>query len=174
MNKIGLFYGPLGGNVEAVTKILVTKIGAENVELIPVKNANKEKLESYDKIIFGISSLGKDAWENDVKTDWDVFLPIVEAANLSNKTIAAFGLGNAVTYPSHFVESLGHLGASLKANGIELVGEMPNEGFEYQESSAIKDNGNFYGLVLDHDNEAEKSEARIEKWIPVIKTAFGF
>ena len=174
MSKIGIFYGPQGGNVEAVTKILATKIGEENLDLIPVKTANKEKLESYDKIIFGISSLGKDAWENDVKTDWDEFLPIVEGANLSNKTIAAFGLGNAVTYPSHFVESLGHLGASLKEKAVELVGEMPNEGFEYQESSAIKDNGNFYGLVLDHDNEAEKTEARIEKWLPSLKAAFGF
>ena len=174
MSKIGLFYGPQGGNVEEVAKILVSKIGENNIELIPVKNVSKEKLESYDKIIFGISSLGKDAWENDVKTDWDEFLPLVETANLSNKTVAAFGLGNAVTYPSHFVESLGHLGASLKAKGIELVGEMPNEGFEYQESSAVKSNGNFYGLVLDHDNEADKSEARIEKWIPVLKSAFGF
>ena len=174
MSKIGLLYGPQGGNVEAVAKILVSKIGENNIELIPVKNVSKDKLEAYDKIIFGISSLGKDAWENDVKTDWDKFLPLVEGANLSNKIIAAFGLGNAITYPSHFVESLGHLGASLKAKGVELVGEMPNEGFEYQESSAVKDNGNFYGLVLDYDNEAEKSEVRIEKWIPVLKAAFSF
>ena len=174
MNKIGLFYGPVGGNVEAVAKILVSKIGADNIELIPVKSVDMTKLESYDKIIFGISSLGKDAWENDVKTDWDEFLPIVEKANLSNKTIAAFGLGNAVTYPSHFVESLGHLAASLKEKGVKLVGEMPNEGFDYQETSALNENGNFYGLVLDHDNDANLSEIRVEKWIPVIKKEFGF
>ena len=174
MSKIGLFYGPQGGNVETVAKILVAKIGENNIELVSVKGANKEKIESYDKIIFGISSLGKDAWENDVKTDWDEFLPIAEEANYSNKIVAAFGLGNAVTYPSHFVESLGHLGSSLTEIGVELVGEMPNEGFDYQESSAIKANGNFYGLVLDHDNEADKSEARIEKWILTLKEAFGF
>lgn len=174
MSKIGLFYGPQGGNVEAVANIIAAKIGESNIELISVKGANKEKIESYDKIIFGISSLGKDAWDNDVKTDWDEFLPMVEEADYSNKIIAAFGLGNAVTYPSHFVESLGHLGASLKERGVELVGEMPNEGFDYQESSAIKTNGNFYGLVLDHDNEADKSEERIEKWIPLLKEAFKF
>lgn len=174
MSKIGLFYGPVGGNVEAVAKLLVSKVGTDNIELIPVKSVNMAKLESYDKIIFGISSLGKDAWENDVKTDWDEFLPIVEKANLANKTVAAFGLGNAVTYPSHFVESLGHLAQSLKERGVELKGEMPNEGFDYQETSALNSNGNFYGLVLDHDNESNKSEERIEKWVPVLKNVFGF
>ena len=174
MSKIGLFYGPVGGNVEAVAKLLVSKVGAENIELIPVKAVNMAKLESYDKIIFGISSLGKDAWENDVKTDWDEFLPVVEKANLANKTIAAFGLGNAVTYPSHFVESLGHLAQSLKAKDVELKGEMPNEGFDFQETSALNENGNFCGLVLDHDNESNKSEERIEKWVPVLKEVFKF
>ena len=86
MKKIGLFYGPQGGNVEAIAVILVTKIGTENIELIPTKAANIDLLESYDRIIFGISSLGKDSWENDVKTDWDEFLPIVDKADLADKT----------------------------------------------------------------------------------------
>jgi flavodoxin I len=154
MKKIGLFYGPQGGNVEEIAKIIFSKIGEENIELIPTKSANLNTLENYDRIIFGISSLGKDAWANDVKTDWDEFLPIVEKANLSNKIIAAFGLGNQITYPSHFVESLGHLAKSLCEKDVKLVGEMPNEGFEFQESSAINKNGNFYGLVLDHDTQA--------------------
>ncbi len=174
MKKIGLFFGPTGGNCNNVANKIVKKLGEENVDLIPVKGLNHTEVEKYDYIIFGISSLGRDAWENDdYKRDWDEFLPEFSKIDFTGKTVAAFGLGNQITYPDHFAESLGYLAKELKNKGVELVGEFSNEDFDFKESSALKENGNFYGLVVDEDNEPEKTDARIDKWLPEIKKAFG-
>ena len=175
MEKIGLFFGPVGGNCNNVATKVAEQIGSENVDLIPIKDAKHTDVEKYDKIIFGISSIGKDAWDNeDVKTDWDDFLPEFEKIDFTGKTIAAFGLGNQITYPSHFAESLGFLAHELESKGVTLIGEFSTNGFDYQESHAINSNGNFYGLVLDEDNEKEKTDERIKSWLPSIKEAFGF
>jgi len=174
MEKIGLFFGPVGGNCNNVATKLAEQIGNSKVDLIPIKDAKYSDVEKYDKIIFGISSIGKDAWDNeDTETDWDRFLPEFNKIDFSGKTIAAFGLGNQITYPSHFVESLGFLALELATKGIKLIGEFPTKGFEYQESHAINENGNFYGLVVDEDNEKEKTDDRIKAWLPIIKDAFN-
>ena len=174
MNKIGLFFGPIGGNCNRVANKIVKKLGEENIDIIPVKGLNHTVVEKYDKIIFGISSLGRDAWDNeDIKRDWDEFLPEFLKIDFTGKTVAAFGLGNQITYPDHFAESLGYIAKELKNKGVKLVGEFPTDGFEFKESSAINENGNFYGLVVDEDNEADKTDERIDKWIPEIKKAFN-
>jgi flavodoxin I len=175
MEKIGLFFGPIGGNCNNVAIKIAEQIGNDKIDLTPIKYAKHTDIEKYDKIIFGISSIGKDAWDNeDVETDWDRFLPEFDKIDFSGKTIATFGLGNQITYPSHFAESLGFLAHELESKGVKLVGEFPTDGFDYQESHAINKNGNFYGLVVDEDNEKEKTDDRIKAWLPSIKNAFGF
>jgi flavodoxin I len=175
MEKIGLFFGPVGGNCNNVANKIAEQIGNKNVDLIPIKDAKHNDVEKYDKIIFGISSIGKDAWDNkDVETDWDKFLPEFEKIDFKGKKVAAFGLGNQITYPSHFVESLGFLANELNKKEITLIGEFSTKDFEFKESHAINKNGNFYGLVIDEDNEAGKTDARIKIWIASIKESFGF
>ena len=175
MEKIGLFFGPIGGNCNNIATKVTEQIGNDKVDLIPIKDAKHTDVEKYNKIIFGISSIGKDAWDNeDIETDWDKFLPEFNKIDFTGKTIAVFGLGNQITYPSHFAESLGYLAHELANKGVKLVGEFSTDGFEYQESHAVNENGNFYGLVVDEDNEKEKTDDRIKAWLPSIKDDFGF
>ncbi len=174
MSKIAIFYGPLGGAVNRVADKIKTIIGEDNVEMVAVKDAGVADLEKYDKIIFGLSTVGKDTWDSSYSSnDWGKFLPEIGKTDYSNKTVAIFGLGDHVTYAHGFVDHIGLLGKELIKNGASLVGKVSTDGYEFEESNAIID-GKFIGLPLDEDFEPELTDERVEAWIKLIKPEFGF
>ena len=51
------------------------------------------------------------------------------------------------------------------AQGAQLVGYWPNQGYEFAASKALTDDGSYFvGLSLDEDNQYNLSEDRIEQW----------
>ncbi len=175
MKKIGLFYAPEGGSVEKIAKKVVEKIGSQNVDLISVQNQQDATLlNNYDKIIMGISTVGRDSWDSHYsKIGWDLFMPKLDSINLSGKTLAIFGLGNSILYPDNFVDSLGILGKKVKEKGAIIVGMTSVKGYDFSDSAAIIDN-QFYGVAIDEDNEGELTEERLNKWLEAIKAEMGF
>lgn len=172
MKKIGLFYGPLGGSTEKVAKKIATALGNENVDFIPVKDANAAVVEKYENVIFGMSTIGKETWESDKPAnDWDVFLPELEKIDYSNKKIAIFGLGDQITYDLHFVDALGTVSEIILPRGAEIIGRVDTEGYDFRESQAIVD-GKFIGLPVNEDFEPELTDERINNWIKMIKPEF--
>jgi len=75
MSKIGLFYAPAKGSTEKIAKKIAEKIGNDKVDLILVEeNTNIDVLKSYEKIIFGISTVGRENWDAEYKKiGWDFF-----------------------------------------------------------------------------------------------------
>jgi len=174
MSKIAIFYGPVGGAVNRVADKIKDAIGAEKVEMVAVKNASAADLEKFDKIIFGISTVGKDTWDSDYSAnDWGKFLPEIPKVDYSDKTIAIFGLGDHVTYSHDFVDHIGLLGKELMAHGAVLVGPVDIESYEFEESDAVVD-GKFIGLPLDEDFEPELTDERVANWIELIRADFDF
>ncbi|MCK3684115.1 flavodoxin [Maribellus sp. YY47] len=174
MSKIAIFYGPVGGAVNRVADKIKEMIGADKVEMIAVKNASSADIEKYDKIIFGLSTVGKDTWDSSFSNnDWGRFLPEIGKVDYSNKTVAVFGLGDHVTYAHGFVDHIGLLGKELMANGAVLVGQVSTEGYEFDESDAVVD-GKFLGLPVDEDFEPEMTDERVAGWIEQIRGNFGF
>jgi flavodoxin I len=96
---------------------------------------------------------------------------MLDNIDLSNKTVAAFGLGDQVLYPQHFVDGLGVFKEEFEKRGAKLIGEWPTDGYEYTESEGAKD-GMFFGLALDEDNQGELTDTRIEKWLETVKKEF--
>lgn len=174
MSKIAIFYGPVGGAVNRVADKLKQLIGEEKVELVAVKNATGADIEKYDKIIFGLSTVGKESWDSNFSdNDWGNFLPEVSKVDYSNKTVAIFGLGDHVTYANAFVDHMGLLGRRLMEHGAELVGPVDTDDYEFDESDAVID-GKFIGLPLDEDFEPEKTDERIAQWVELIREDFGY
>lgn len=174
MSKIAVFYGPEGGAVNRVANLIQSKIGEDKVDLVAVKGATAADLEKYDKIIFGLSTVGKDTWDSEYSTnDWGKFMPEISKIDYSNKKVAVFGLGDHVTYAHAFVDHIGLLGKELMKNGAVLVGPVDTEGYEFEESEAIVD-GKFIGLPIDEDFEPELTEERVAAWLEVLKPDFGF
>lgn len=174
MSKIAIFFGPLDGAVHRVADKVKAAIGEEKVEMVPVKDATVEDLKKYDKIIFGISTVGRETWHSTYSNvDWANFLPEVSKTTYKGKTIAIFGLGDHVTYAATFVNHIGLLAKELMNNGAVLVGQVPVEGYEFDESEAIVDD-KFLGLPVDEDFESELTDERVQNWLEQLRPDFGF
>ena len=172
MSKIGLFFGPLKGSVHRVAEKVKTALGEQNVEMISVNDAGVPDLEKYDKIIFGISTVGKETWDSDFSnTDWSKFFHNISKVDYSAKTVAIFGLGDHVTYSSHFVNAMVILANELMKNGATIVGKVDPATYEFDESEAIFD-GMFIGLPIDEDFQPELTDERVSNWVNTIKPAF--
>ena len=63
------------------------------------------------------------------------------------------------------------------ANGAEMIGAWPNEGYTFQKSKALKPDGTFHGLALDEDNQWDLTEDRCQQWVnsiaPELKRLMG-
>lgn len=172
MSKIGLFFGPLKGSVHRVAEKVKAAFGEQQVEMIPVIDASAADLEKYNLIIFGISTVGKETWDSDYSnTDWSKFFPNISKVDFTGKTVAIFGLGDHVTYPSHFVNAMGVLANELLKKGAKIAGQVDPSGYEFDESEAIV-NGMFTGLPIDEDFEPELTDERVANWVKSIKPAF--
>ncbi|HAQ21176.1 MAG TPA: flavodoxin [Prolixibacteraceae bacterium] len=173
MNKIGLFFGPLKGSVHRVAEKVKVALGEQNVEMISVNDASGSDMEKFDKIIFGISTVGKETWDSDYSnTDWSRFFPNISKVDFTGKTVAIFGLGDHVTYSSHFVNAMGVLAKDLLKSGATIVGKVDPSTYEFDESEAVMD-GMFIGLPIDEDFESELTDERVSNWVNSIKPAFG-
>lgn len=172
MSKIGIFFGPLNGAVNRVANLLKEKIGADKVEMVPVKTASAEDFNRFGNIIFGISTVGNETWDGSIrKTDWGLFLPEVSKGDFTGKKVAIYGLGDHVTYASSFVDFMGLLARELMKTEAAIVGQVSPDGYEFDESAAIFD-GKFIGLPLDEDFEPELTEERVERWLELLRKDF--
>jgi flavodoxin I len=173
MSKIGLFFGPEKGSVHRVAEKVKDALGEQNVEMISVNHASEADLQRFDKIIFGISTVGKETWDSDFSnTDWSKFFPHISKVDYAGKTIAIFGLGDHITYSSYFVNAIGVLAKELQKNGASIVGQVDPNSYEFDESEAII-NGMFIGLPIDEDFQSELTDDRVANWVKDIKPAFG-
>jgi flavodoxin I len=173
MSKIGLFFGPEKGSVHRVAEKVKAALGEQNVEMISVNDASETDLEKFDKIIFGISTVGKETWDSDFSnTDWSKFFPNIRKVDYAGKTVAIFGLGDHITYSSYFVNAMGVLAKELLNNGATIVGKVDPDSYEFDESEAIMD-GMFIGLPIDEDFQAELTDQRVAHWVNEIRPAFG-
>ncbi len=174
MDKIGIFYGPEKGNVEKVAHLVADIFGKANVDLIPVREADERIVNRYNKIIFGLSTVGKINWDSENKnTDWDLFFPTLKFADWEDKTVAIFGLGDQIQYPHHFVDAMGWLYDILDGLQVTVVGQVAVDGYEFKESEAVRNNM-FVGLPLDEDFEQDLSKARVSEWVKTLREKHGF
>jgi flavodoxin I len=173
MSRIAIFFGPEKGSVNRVANKICAAIGPEKVDMVSVKNANADDLEKYDKILFGISTVGKETWDSSYTSDWGRFMPEISKVNFQGKTVAIFGLGDHITYANAFVDFMALLAEKLIPNQATIVGQVPADEYEFEESKAVID-GKFIGLPIDEDFEPELTDKRIANWLQLIKKDFDF
>lgn len=165
MAKIGIFYGSSTGNTEVLAEKLQTFFNGD-AELNNIDVVEKEDIEKYDYLIFGVSTWGV----GDMQDDWDYFLDMLEEVDMSKKKVALFGLGDQVNYPESFVDGMGVIYDAIY-DRTEIVGAWPLQGYTFKESAAVK-NGKFVGLALDKENQHNLTEGRLEEWVGILKKEF--
>jgi flavodoxin I len=166
MAKIGIFYGSSTGNTEMVAEKLQQLLTPEVADLHNVDAAQEEDIEKYDCLILGTPTWGI----GDMQDDMEDFIEILEKADLKAKKIALFGLGDQDTYPESFADGIGALYEKLKSRS-KLVGKWPAKEYSFTDSDAVEGD-HFVGLVLDEDNQPDKTEGRLEKWVKILKKDF--
>ncbi|HTN68401.1 MAG TPA: flavodoxin [Dysgonamonadaceae bacterium] len=167
MQKIGIFYGSDTGNSEMTAQQIQQEFGADIATIFDVVDAKASDLEEFSNIIFGASTMGI----GDLQYDFEDFLPEIEAANLEGKVVAIFGMGDQYSYPDSFVDAIGDIYEVLEGKGCKIVGQVPTDGYDYDESRGEID-GEFAGLPLDEENQSDLSDERIKEWVEKLKKEF--
>jgi len=164
MAKIGLFYATESGTTRKVAHLIRKHIGESEVDIHDVAKASAEYLNRYDAIIFGTPTLGM----GELPETLDAFMPNLDEVDFTAKTVALFGLGNQEDYPDEFVDALGILYRKLKKRGARPIGFWPTDSFVFTKSKAVV-NGQFVGLVIDHDNQEDMTPERVRNWVEIVR-----
>jgi flavodoxin I len=165
MSKIGIFYGTSGGNTEGIAKKIASKLGVEAADIYDVASAKASDLVAYDTLLLGSSTWGA----GDLQDDWDDFLKVVKAADLSAKKVALFGCGDSFSYSDTFCDAIGIIYRAIK-DQTTVIGFTDTEGYSFDSSESVV-NGQFVGLAIDEENESDLSDSRIDGWVEKIKSA---
>lgn len=164
MKSIAIIYGSSTEH----TKNAAEKIAAELADYTPslsdIYDGDEAPFLSNDVLILGVSTWGV----QDLQDDWNDFYPKLEKMDLSGKTVALFGMGDASIYPSSFVDGMGILYEIIVAKGATVIGQVSPEGYDFEYSRALVD-GQFVGLPLDDDTEPELTDERIAAWVEILK-----
>ena len=179
MPPIGLFFGTDTGKTRKIAKTIAKRYPDEAVLAKPL-NVNRiaaADLLAHDRLILGTSTLSGGRLPGlDSKSQtpgWLEFLPQLEDADFSGKTVALYGLGGQEKYPDTYCNALGELHAFLAARGAAFVGAWPTDGYGFTASTAVGPDGQFVGLALDLDTENHKTEERLSGWLSLIAPRIG-
>jgi len=167
MSKIGLFYASSTGNTESIATQVKEKITGVDIKLHNVSDCAADAMNDYDFIIIGASTWG----EGDLQDDWEDYFVNLSKVDFSSKTVALFGLGDQEEYCDNYLDAMGTIYDEVVSNGARVVGSWSTDGYEHEESTAIRD-GEFVGLALDEDNQDDLSDDRITAWIEQISPYF--
>jgi flavodoxin I len=160
MKRIGIFYASTSGNTEEVAKKIKHKLELSDEHMYNIAEAKAEDMENYDILLMGIPTWGV----GELHEDWEGFLPEVEKANLSNRKVALFGLGDQEGNSDSFCDAMGIIYKKLAELSVSLIGTWSTEGYEFDHSEA-QINGEFAGLAIDEDNQSELTDKRIDQWL---------
>ena len=106
--------------------------------------------------------------------DWEDFEEVLLATDLTNKTVALYGLGDQFGYGDYFVDAMGWLHKHVVKVGGSVIGSWSTEGYEFEESlAANEDKTQFVGLAIDEDQQFELTDTRIAGWVEQILSEYS-
>ena len=143
---IGLFYGSSTCYTEMVAEKIQALLGADHVRLHNLKQTPIQQMTDYQILMLGIST-----WDfGEIQEDWLASWDAIDQVKLGGKQIALFGLGDQQGYGEWFLDAMGLLHDKLLLQGCQMVGYWPNEGYQFEASKALVDEGRYFvGLALD-------------------------
>ncbi len=167
MGKIGIFYSFNSQKTKLIGEKIVELFKEGEIEAINAETVSEEEFLRYDKMILGVPTW----FDGELPNYWDEFVPAIEDLDMTGKKVAIYGLADQKGYPENFGDAVGLMANLLKQRGAEIVGETSTEGYTFESSRAIQ-NGKFVGLILDQENQARLTQARLDMWIKQVKENF--
>ncbi len=166
MKKTAILYSFNSQKSARAAKMVQEEFGG-TLEEMNVEEITLAKFLVYENYILGVPTW----FDGELPNYWDEFVPDLEEADLKGKTFALYGAGDQKGYPENFVDALGIIAGLLEKRGGKLIGFVPNEGFEFENSKALR--GNYFcGLPLDFENQARMVKPSINRWVEQLKREF--
>ena len=162
MKKTVIIYGSSTGTCQSIAETIANKLGVSDI--LDVAKVTAAQVNVYDNLLLGTSTWGA----GDMQDDWYSGIKEIKNANLAGKTVALFGCGDSQSYSDTYCDGMGEIYGELQGTGCNIIGQVPTDGYTYDDSTAVVD-GHFVGLALDDVNEGNMTEARIDAWIDSIK-----
>ncbi len=163
MKKTVVVYGSTTGSCQEFAEQIAQKLGVNDV--MNVADVDSDKLGEYDNLLLGTSTWGA----GELQDDWYDGVEVLKSADLSGKTIAFFGCGDADGYGDTFCGGMAELYNAVKGSGAKIIGQVDASTYHYDDSEAVID-GKFVGLTLDCSESQGVSENRVDNWLDNIKT----
>lgn len=167
---VALFFGSTTGNTARVAEVIQgCWPGSDRLVLIDIGEQGVSPMIAFDQLIIGAPTWDFGELQEDWREEWPLFLQI----DFSDKRVALFGLGDQIGYPEWFQDALGLIAQQIVKTGGELIGRWPNEGYSFEASLALSQDGQYFcGLVLDEDSQSWATQERVEAWVKQIVMEF--
>ncbi|WP_115955862.1 flavodoxin FldA [Candidatus Purcelliella pentastirinorum] len=162
MKKIGIFFGTNTGNTKKVAKQIKKQFKKNKfkVKLYNISKSKKKDIESFNILIFGISTW----YYGEVQFDWDNFLPYLKKIDFFNKKIAIFGCGDQEDYTEYFCDAMRIIYNIIKKNNGCIVGNWSIKNYNFKKSRSLINSKEFLGLVIDEDRQSHLTKKRVYNW----------
>ena len=157
-----IFFASSTGNSEEIANKI--SVALNDIEVFDLAGTKIEKINEYAKLILGSSTWGDGELNDDWEDIWGDFCKL----DLSNKTIALFGLGDQESYSDEFCSAMGIIYEQIAKSGAKIIGFTSTDGY-YHDSSKAQIDDKFVGLAIDEDNQSDLTDERINKWTNEIR-----
>lgn len=160
-----MFFGSDTGNTEAVAKMIQKQLGKNLVEVHDIAKSTADQIAGFDLLLLGIPTW----YYGEAQCDWDDFFPELENIDFNDKLVAIFGCGDQEDYSEYFLDAMGTLKDIIEPRGAIIVGHTSTDGYEFEQSQALTDDGQFVGLGIDEDRQPELTDQRVSAWVAQIQ-----
>ncbi len=157
--KTAIFYG----STTSVTEDVANKVG-EALSADVLACSEVSKASEYELVILASSTWGS----GDLQDDWEDAFDSLKSVDFNGKKVAFIGVGDQDGYGDTFVNAIGTLYAAAVEKGATVIGQTSTDGYSFDSSTAVVD-GKFVGLVIDDNNQSDKTDDRIKSWVEDLK-----
>ena len=170
--QVGIFYGTSTGSTmtcaEAIYNAFGPQVAAEPVDIETIDPGQlAAAFGEHDALIVGTPTWNTGSDTERSGTGWDELyyskLPAMQQT-LAGKRVAVFGLGDQLSYSDNYADATGELFDVFESLGCSMMGAWSQEGYEHDDSKAIRGD-KFCGLLLDMVNQEELTEERVTQWV---------
>ena len=168
--KINLIYGTETGFTKSIGEDILRLFPDDETRLIKVDEAAIEDWRA-DLLILGAPTWCEPRLDTfgEYSDDWNDYYETFKDIDFTGQRVALYGLGDQIGYGHNFVDALGMMAEVVLKNGGTLYGKVSQDGYEYPESKGIDEDGLFYGLPIDEDNESNLTNQRVSNWVTQLK-----
>ena len=165
VRPIAIVYCTTKGHTADVAARVARELGEERCALYLTKEIDADTLAAHPVVIFGAPTFGM----GDLDRRMQRKLKIVDPTLWEGKTVAFFVMGDQVYHGKTFAGGLEAFAKFFADAPVNTVGLWPDQGYSYEASNSVREDGHFPGLVIDEINQPELTDDRVRCWVGILR-----